>query len=95
MARVASRDVTPTSSAAPRTPSAVDAIADAHFDAVIALSPLTATYLGIPGADDQLDDFSEGGLAAQADLARATLARLDAAAPVDEVDAVTIAASLT
>ncbi len=84
--------MTPTSSAAPRTPSAVDAIADAHFDAVIALSPLTATYLGIPGADDQLDDFSEGGLAAQADLARATLARLDAAAPVDEVDAVTIAA---
>lgn len=77
---------------ASRTPSAVDAIADEHFDAVVALSPLTATYLGIPGADGELDDFSVDGLAAHAALAAATLRRLDDAQPVDEVDRVTVAA---
>ncbi len=75
-----------------RQPTAVDAVADAHFDAVIALSPIEATYLGVPGRDHELDDLSPEGYAAHAELARDTLARLDAAEPVDAVDRVTVAA---
>jgi uncharacterized protein (DUF885 family) len=75
-----------------RQPTAVDAVADAHFDAVIAMSPIEATYLGVPGRDHELDDLSPEGYAAQAELARDTLARLDAAEPVDAVDRVTVAA---
>ncbi|GGL29142.1 DUF885 domain-containing protein [Phycicoccus endophyticus] len=76
----------------PRRPTAVDAVADAHFDAAVALSPIEATYLGVPGHDHELDDLSPAGYAAHADLARETLARLDAATPVDAVDEVTVAA---
>lgn len=75
-----------------REPSAVDAIADAHFDAEIALSPMSATYLGIPGHDTDLDDLSPAGFAATADLHRRTLAALDGVEPRDDVDEVTIAA---
>ena len=77
---------------APRTPTAVDAVADAHFDAVIALSPLQATYLGIPGHDTDMDDFSTEGYAAHEHAARRTLAALEQVRPVDEVDQVSIAA---
>lgn len=37
---------------------AIDRIADDHHDATVALSPLTATYLGVPGHDHEMDDFS-------------------------------------
>src|SRR5690606_2926037 len=63
-----------------RTPTAVDAIATDHFDAEVALSPITATYLGIPGSDDRLDDVSPQGLAAVSEARRTTLARLATAA---------------
>ena len=75
-----------------RVPTAVDAIADAHFDAAVALSPIEATYLGIPGHDTELDDLSPAGFAAHDALARATLSALDAVEPVDAIDEVTIAA---
>ena len=75
-----------------RTPTAVDAIATDHFDAEVALSPITATYLGIPGSDDRLDDVSPQGLAAVSEARRTTLARLATAAPSDAIDEVTIAA---
>ena len=70
----------------------IDRIADAHLDASVALSPLEATYLGVPGADDRIDDLSIEGTRAQVELARRTLQTLDAAAPVDDVDRVTVAA---
>lgn len=75
-----------------RQPTAVDAVADAHFDAAVALSPIEATYLGVPGHDAELDDLSPEGYARHAQLARDTLARLDEVAPVDDVDRVTVAA---
>ncbi len=78
-------------STAPRTPTAVDAVADRYFDAAVALSPIAATFLGVPGHDDELDDFSSAGLEEQARLDRSALAELAAAEPVDDVDAVTIA----
>lgn len=73
-----------------RTPTAIDALAEEYVEAVIALSPITATALGIPGADHGLDDFSPEGLAAAAELDAATLARLDGLEPADDVDRVTL-----
>jgi uncharacterized protein (DUF885 family) len=67
-------------------------VADAHFDAVVAASPIEATYLGVPGRDSELDDLSPEGYAHHAEIARATLARLDAVEAVDDVDRVTVAA---
>lgn len=70
----------------------VDRIADGFLDAFIALSPITATYLGIPGHDEELDDFSPTGLEAHAELRARTLAALESATPADDIDKVTIAA---
>ena len=83
---------TPPPSAPPRAPTAVDAVAEAHFDAVIAASPIEATYLGVSGHDGELDDLSPSGYARRAEIARGTLARLDGVVPVDDVDRVTVAA---
>ena len=79
-----------TSSARPQTE--VDRIAERHFDAAAALSPISATFLGVPGREDELDDLSPAGNAAAAQLRRATLAELADASPVDDVDRVTVAA---
>ena len=76
----------------PRQPTAVDAVATDHFTASVALSPIEATYLGIHGRDDELDDFSPAGIAEHSSLRRRTLSRLDEVAPVDEIDEVTVAA---
>lgn len=81
-----------TESTAARTPTAVDAIAEQHFDAVLENSPIEATYLGVDVRQDELDDFSPEGYRARADLARATLAQLATAEPQDDIDRVTIAA---
>ena len=75
-----------------RQPTAVDAIADEYFDAAIALSPNLATYLGIPGHDEDIDDLSPAGFDAHVDLARRTLERLSEVEPTDAIDEVTIAA---
>jgi len=75
-----------------RQPTAVDAIADAYFDAMVALSPIAATNFGIPGHEDELDDFSPAGQAAGSHLRQATLQQLDVATPVDDIDRVTVAA---
>ncbi|MGB5953109.1 MAG: DUF885 domain-containing protein [Ornithinimicrobium sp.] len=89
-----SQTTTPT-----RQPSAIDAVAEDYFDAQISLSPLLATYLGVPGSEHLLDDFSIEGFRADAALVTATLTALDAAvasysseASMDSVDAVTLAA---
>lgn len=75
-----------------RPPTAVDAIADGYFDALVELSPIAATNFGIPGHEEDLDDFSPAGLQAHSDLRRRTLAALADARPDDEIDRVTIAA---
>ncbi|MDN5789860.1 MAG: DUF885 domain-containing protein [Micrococcales bacterium] len=76
----------------PRRQTDADRIADRYFDAMIDLSPIAATTLGVPGRDADLDDLSPAGLADHSTLRRDTLAELAAASPTDEVDAVTIAA---
>ncbi|MFD3695250.1 DUF885 domain-containing protein [Streptomyces sp. NPDC058646] len=54
-------------------------VADAYVDDLIALDPITGTYLGVAASSGKLPDFSPAGSAAAAELSRATLARLDAA----------------
>ncbi|MFF4794007.1 DUF885 domain-containing protein [Streptomyces sp. NPDC001276] len=54
-------------------------VADAYVDELIALDPITGTYLGVKESSSRLPDTSPAGQQALADLARTTLARLDAA----------------
>ncbi|QES51263.1 DUF885 domain-containing protein [Streptomyces venezuelae] len=54
-------------------------VADAYVDDLIALDPITGTYLGVAASSSRLPDFSPAGRAAVAELARTTLAALDAA----------------
>ena len=75
-----------------RRPSPVDALADRYVARLAELSPEFAVEAGLPGRRDELDDYSPDGLAARADLARATLLELDQASPTDPVDEVTRAA---
>ena len=62
----------------------VDDLASRFVDETVALSPSSATYLGIPGYDDKLDDLSPEGFGARAELSRQTLSKLDTIEPVDE-----------
>jgi uncharacterized protein (DUF885 family) len=78
--------------APPRRPTPVDGVADAYYDAVVASSPMTATYLGLPERQRELDDFSTAGHEHQAELAREALRSLDSVEPVDDIDRVTVAA---
>lgn len=61
----------------------VDAIADAYVDDYCALDPVTATYLGVPGHEHRLTDYSPAGYAAREALTRKALADATAATPVD------------
>ncbi|WP_371581872.1 DUF885 domain-containing protein [Streptomyces sp. NBC_01314] len=54
-------------------------VADAYVDDLIALDPVTGTYLGVKESSSRLPDTSPAGQEARAELIRATLARLDAA----------------
>ncbi|MDO8121362.1 DUF885 domain-containing protein [Isoptericola sp. b490] len=75
-----------------RTPTAIDAIADAYVQTSARLNPIAATAMGLPGYDHLMTDFSPAGHAAVAEAARAVLAELDGAEPVDDVDRVTLSA---
>jgi uncharacterized protein (DUF885 family) len=76
----------------PRPVTDVDRIANEYLDGLVELSPITATYLGIAGHDEDLDDFSPAGHTAHSDLRSKTLEALTRATPVDDIDRVTIAA---
>ncbi|MGY1502496.1 DUF885 domain-containing protein [Streptomyces sp. QTS52] len=54
-------------------------VADAYVDDLIALDPVTGTYLGVKESSSRLPDTSPAGQEALAELARTTLARLDEA----------------
>ncbi|MGW4446619.1 DUF885 domain-containing protein [Streptomyces sp. NPDC004682] len=54
-------------------------VADAYVDELVALDPVTGTYLGVAESSGRLPDYSPAGHEALADLARTTLARLDEA----------------
>jgi uncharacterized protein (DUF885 family) len=75
-----------------RVPTAIDAIADEYVATIARLNPVAATAMGLQGYDHLLPDLSPTGHGAQADAARATLARIEQETPADEVDRVTVAA---
>src|SRR4051812_16654321 len=54
-------------------------VADAYVDELIALDPITGTYLGVRESSSKLPDTSPAGQEALAELARVTLTRLDEA----------------
>lgn len=76
----------------PRQQTDIDRLAEAHLDATVAMSPLGATYLGVPGHDHELDELTIDALRAQRDQAASTLEQLAGLAPVDDVDRVSAAA---
>ncbi len=55
----------------------VDDLADRYVTEWAALNPTGATFIGVPGHEDRLDDLSPEGYAAQAELVRRTLTELD------------------
>jgi uncharacterized protein (DUF885 family) len=75
--------------AAPRTSTPIDQIAEAWVDTLAELDPSLATYIGRSQYNDRYADFSPEGHDRRADAMRSTLAALEAASPVDVVDEVT------
>ena len=75
-----------------RPATAVDAVADRYLETSAALDPCGATESGIAGYDDQITDYSPDGVVARAEAARTALRELDATAPADAADTVTVAA---
>ena len=75
-----------------RTPTAVDALADDFLARYVLLDPIAATEIGYKGHDHEMTDFSPDGHAARVELTREALHAVEAAAPADETDRVTIAA---
>ncbi|WP_454131795.1 DUF885 domain-containing protein [Microbacterium lacticum] len=73
----------------PRTPTAIDQIAEAWVDDIAEMLPTVATYIGRFEHNGRLEDLSPAGHEARYRAAQATLAALEAAEPVDEVDVVT------
>jgi uncharacterized protein (DUF885 family) len=73
----------------PRTPSAIDQLAEGWVDTLTELSPILGTYIGRNAVNARLDDFGpEGHERAIAETRRA-LTALEREEPVDEIDRVT------
>ena len=66
----------------------IDELANRYVDEWAALNPTGATAAGITGYDDQTDDLSPEGFAAQAELLRRTVAELDVTEPEHESEQV-------
>lgn len=73
----------------PRTPTPTDVLADEYVATLARQSPMLATEIGLPGAQDQLDDFSPAGVDARVAAARRVLSALDEVSPADDIDQVT------
>ncbi|MDQ3485871.1 MAG: DUF885 domain-containing protein [Actinomycetota bacterium] len=65
-------------------PRPVDALAERFVEEYAAVDPLDATYLGIPGYDDKVNDLSPDGYQAREQLTRRALQEMVATEPVDE-----------
>ena len=66
--------------------SEIFAISDEYIDALGRMSPSAATFLGIPGYDHLLDDFSVAAETKVANYRREVLTRVKAMEPIDEID---------
>ena len=61
-------------------------IADRYVERIAEMSPISATYMGVPGHDHEMNDFSPEMSEASAQLDRDTLAELESAQVEDERD---------
>ena len=61
-------------------------IADRYVEKVAELSPFSATYMGVPGHDHEMNDFSPEAAEAEAERDRSTLAELESATVEDDKD---------
>src|SRR3954468_22107938 len=77
-----------------RPPSPLDTLADRYVDEYAAADPVVATYIGVPGHDDEWPDLTLDGHAQLADRVRRTRAEAAALTPVDRRDEVARAAML-
>jgi len=77
-----------------RPPSGLDQLADRFVDEYAADQPTVATYLGVPGHDDEWPDLTPDGHAATAELLRRTVAAVERIDPVDRRDDVARSAML-
>lgn len=66
-------------------------LSDEYITEATKLSPITATFLGIPGYDDKLDDYSLEGSKKKPDLIRKTLHTLASMPPQNENDRIAAA----
>ena len=66
-------------------------LADTYVAALCVLAPFTATYLGRPGHNDQVTDYSPDGGDARGDLDRRTLRALDDARIENDADRIAAA----
>lgn len=73
----------------PRTPSAIDKVADEWVDTLAVLAPTLGTYIGRDEVNDRFGDLSPAGHEEIASATRTTLAKLAALEPVDAIDEVT------
>jgi len=73
----------------PRTPTAIDSIAEGWVSTLAELDPGVATWIGIPGKLDEFADYSPSGHEQYVAAAKAVIEKLDAAVEVDQVDWVT------
>ncbi|MGK3947691.1 DUF885 domain-containing protein [Microbacterium sp. K2] len=74
---------------APRTPSAIDKVADEWVDTIAVLAPTLGTYIGRDEVNDRFGDLSPEGHEQIASATRSTLAKLQAIDAVDAIDQVT------
>ena len=61
-------------------------IADRYVEKVAEMSPFSATYMGVPGHDHEMNDFSPETAEAEAERDRATLAELNSTPIEDDRD---------
>ncbi|XVV05605.1 DUF885 domain-containing protein [Actinosynnema sp. CA-248983] len=69
------------------SPAGVHGISNQFVVDYAAADPLTATFIGTPGHDDELTDYSPEGHAARKEIAQRALAALTAAEPTDKSEA--------
>lgn len=74
---------------AARTPTAIDAIAEAWVTTLAELDPDVAIWIGIPGRYEEFGDLSPAGHDRRISEAKKVLAAIEAAEVVDDVDWVT------
>ena len=73
----------------PRTPTAIDQVAERWVDTLVDLAPTLGTYIGRDEVNGRFGDLSPEGHAEIAAATRRTLDELSALEPVDTIDEVT------